>query len=206
MVVLNNLPNNVSNVTHRTGQRYSMIVSGSISIPTETKNMAPNKSLTGFKSPSIFSALVVSAKIEPIINAPSSAEKPTWVAMTTIPKHNPIDRIKRVSSSKNFLALFKKVGNKNIPAMNHRARKNNNFATVKSISAPSNCFVTATVESKTISKITTISSTINTPNTMRAYCLVLIPSSSKAFKMMVVEELASIPPKNKLSITDHPIH
>ena len=58
------------------GTAYSTIIAGSTIIPTDTKKIAPKRSLTGFTSRSMDSASIVSAKIEPIINAPNAAEKP----------------------------------------------------------------------------------------------------------------------------------
>ena len=204
-VVLNNLPNKVKSVIHKTGQPYWMIAFGSIIIPTETKNTAPKRSFTGLIMCSTFSADVVSAIMEPMIKAPNSAEKPTWVATTTMPRHSPIERINKVSSSNNFFTLFKKVGKRKIPARNHKAKKKSNLVTVNNNSVPSNSRLTAIVDSNTMSKITTISSTTSTPKTTRAYCLVLMPNSSKARMIIVVDELASIPPRNRLSMKDHPI-
>ena len=142
--------------------------------------------------------------MEPITNAPNSAEKPTFTAIRTIPKHNPIDSISRISSSIKGLIFLSSVGTKKIPNKNHKIRKNRSLATVNRIWVPSNSLVTAIVESKTISKITTISSTTRTPKTVRAKFFVLTPSSSNALIIMVVEELASIPPRNILSITLQP--
>jgi hypothetical protein len=62
------------------------------------------------------------------------------------------------------------------------------------------------VDNKTINRITTISSTIRTPKTTLTNCIYLTPISSKARIIIVVDELASIPPNNKLSITDHCNH
>ena len=183
-----------------------MMACGSIIIPTDTKKTAPNKSFTGLVRCSTFSAEVVSARILPIINAPSSAEKPACTASTTIPKQSPMESINKFSSSNHFFAFFSNVGIKKIPMINHSERKNKSLRTIKTISPPSICFVTAMVESNTISKITTMSSTINTPKTTRANCLVFTPSSSNALMMIVVDELANIPPRNKLSITDHCNH
>jgi hypothetical protein len=128
--VLKSFPNNVRNVTTATGHPYSIIACGSIIIPTDTKKIAPNKSLTGLVRCSTFSADVVSAIIEPIMNAPSSAEKPICVASTTIPKQSPRDRISKVSSSRSFLAHFSSVGKRKIPAMNQRAKKKSSFKMV----------------------------------------------------------------------------
>ena len=205
-VVANILPKIVSRVTQRIAIRCSKIAAGSINIPIDTKNTAPNRSFTGLRICSIFSAEVVSASIDPITNAPSSAEKPISVAKTTIPRQSPIESISNVSSSRIFFARLKKLGSRKMPAMNHTVRKKSSFSTEVIISVPLNCWVTAMVDSNTISKITTISSTINTPNTIPANCCRFTPNSEKALIIMVVDELASSPPRKRLSINDQFIH
>ena len=69
-------PKITTNTRMAVGRAYSNKSDGLISIPTEIKKIAPNRSLTGLSRCSIFSAWVVSARIEPIINAPKAAEKP----------------------------------------------------------------------------------------------------------------------------------
>ncbi|EJX00695.1 hypothetical protein EVA_11197 [gut metagenome] len=81
-----------------------------MSMPTETKNIAPNRSFTGFTRCSMRSASTVSANMDPITNAPRADEKPAFVAIITIPRHNPMLTIKRVSSLRYFFALLRKDG------------------------------------------------------------------------------------------------
>ena len=92
------------------GPIYSTIIAGSTIIPTDTKKMAPNKSFTGATSFSMVSASTVSAKIDPIINAPNAGEKPTFAANTTIPKHMANERISIVSLLTHFFERFKNIG------------------------------------------------------------------------------------------------
>ena len=92
------------------GQIYWAIIPGSTIIPTETKNIAANKSFTGFTRRSIFSASIVSARIDPITKAPKAEEKPTAVANTTIRKHKPRETISKVSSPISKRVRLKKVG------------------------------------------------------------------------------------------------
>ena len=92
------------------GILYSHSNAGSISIPTETKNMAPKRSFTGLIICSICSASMVSAKIDPMTKAPKAEEKPAFVAMITIPRHNPRLTINKVSSFRKVLAFFRKEG------------------------------------------------------------------------------------------------
>ena len=103
-------PTMTTSVSIRIGILYSQSNTGSISMPTETKKMAPNKSFTGFTICSICSASIVSARIDPITKAPSAEENPALVAIMTIPRHRPILTISRVSSLRKVRALFRKEG------------------------------------------------------------------------------------------------
>ena len=127
MVTLTDLPMITTPVMHKTGNQCCTNNAGSINIPTDTKNTAPNKSLTDCTRCSIFSARVVSARIEPMIKAPRAAENPAFVARTTIKKQRPRATTKSVSSLKNFLPAFKAEGSEKMPAMNQRHRKKNSF-------------------------------------------------------------------------------
>src|SRR5688572_2063015 len=55
-VTKNGLANNNTSVASNTGNQYSLITEISISIPTETKNTAPNMFFSGLVTCSIFSA------------------------------------------------------------------------------------------------------------------------------------------------------
>ena len=103
-------PKITAKVMTRIGTAYSTIIAGSTIIPTDTKKMAPKRSLTGFTNRSIDSASIVSAKIDPIINAPKAAEKPVLAAITTIPKHSASDTISKVSSPISLRQRFKNSG------------------------------------------------------------------------------------------------
>ena len=118
---------------------YFTNISGSINIPTDTKKTAPNKSFTGFTKCSMCSACVVSAIIEPIINAPRAGENPTFAANNTINKQSAKDTIKSISSVNKCFAFLSKVGMKKIPATNHIIKKNANFKTDCNNSVPENC-------------------------------------------------------------------
>ena len=60
--------------THSTtmGSQYCMSTSGLTNMPTDTKKMAPNKSLTGDTTRSMLSASTVSANMLPIMKAPKA--------------------------------------------------------------------------------------------------------------------------------------
>lgn len=51
---------------------------------------------------------MVSAKIDPMTKAPKAEEKPAFVAMITIPRHNPRLTINKVSSFRKVLAFLEK--------------------------------------------------------------------------------------------------
>ena len=92
------------------GTRYSINKSGCIIMPTETKNMAANRSFTGFTNFSIFSASMVSANNDPITKAPNAEENPALAAIITIPKQKPNAMINKVSSLRNGLIFLRKLG------------------------------------------------------------------------------------------------
>ena len=101
------LPVITTKVIIKIGLIYSINIPGSTSIPTEVKNTAPNKSFTGLMVASMRSASSVSAKIDPIMNAPKADENPTDVAIKTMPKHKAM-AVKSNSSSFNNGIIFKK--------------------------------------------------------------------------------------------------
>ena len=59
-----------------TGQVYSTKTFGLTSMPTETKNIAAKRFFIGVTSLWMMSASSVSARMEPITNAPRADEKP----------------------------------------------------------------------------------------------------------------------------------
>ncbi len=129
----------VINVKSITGIAYSTKVSGLISIPTDTKKTAPNKSLTGFTRCSICSASLVSAIIEPIIKAPNAGEKPTSEAKITIAKQSANETMSSISSVNKCFNFFNKVGMKKIPEMNQIDKKKKSLSKDLTSSLPENC-------------------------------------------------------------------
>ena len=162
------------------GPAYSTIMAGSTIMPTDTKKMAPNKSLTGFTSRSILSASTVSARMEPMMKAPKAAEKPVCAAITTIPKQSPRETISKVSSLISFRHRFSNPGMRYIPTTNQSIKKNSSLAMLPSISVPSKLWLTAIVESITINTMARISSRISTLSTSPVNCFLRIPKSSNA--------------------------
>ena len=156
-VELIDCPKITTKVKIATGIAYSTKVSGLISMPTDTKKTAPNKSFTGLTKCSICSACVVSAMIEPIIKAPNAGENPTLAAKITINKQSANEIISIISSVNKCLAFLSSVGIKKIPTTNQIVKKKINFRTAKPNSIPENCWLTAMVESKTIIRMAIIS-------------------------------------------------
>ena len=76
-----NCPIMTTSVSMATYHLYSHSTCTSMSMPTETKKMAPKRSFTGLTNVSMCSASTVSARMAPIINAPSADEKPIALAM-----------------------------------------------------------------------------------------------------------------------------
>ena len=90
--------------------QYSNKICGSIIMPTETKKIAEKRFLILSVRCSIRWLSAVSDKMEPMTNAPSAEEKPTWLATITMAKHRPMEIISRFSSLIYFLNLRNSVG------------------------------------------------------------------------------------------------
>src|SRR6476660_2231773 len=195
MVELNAWPVMVKIVNIKTGSQCSSKELGLISIPTDTKNTAPNKSFTGLTKCSMCSACVVSAMIEPMMKAPSAGENPTLAANITISKHNAIEMISIISSVNKCLARLSSVGIKKMPPTNQMIKKNASLNTDIISTLHENWRLTAIVDSKTIIKMASKSCTINEPMTFPANRCALTPSSSKVLTMIVVDEMDSITPR-----------
>ena len=103
-----------------------------------------------------------------------------------------------------FFVFLSKDGIIKIPAKNQSVKKKTSLIADSIKSVPEKFCETAMVESKTINKMATISSTIKAPNTMPANFLPLTLSSSKARKIIVVLDMDRIAPKNKLFMVLHP--
>ena len=131
----------------------------------------------------------------PMTKAPKAAENPTVEAATTIPKHRAKERISSVSSFISGFNLRRMSGMRKIPTVNHKTRKKPNCKMEPSICVPSNSLVTASVESITISTMANMSSRMSTLSTRPAKRFFRSPISSKALKIMVVDDIASIPPR-----------
>ena len=92
----------VSAITN-TGNQFFASTAGSTSIPTPTKNTAPNRFFTGVIILCITSASMVSASMAPITKAPNAVEKPTQSANTTMAKHKPTATMHSIYSVIHFL-------------------------------------------------------------------------------------------------------
>ena len=189
------LPTRVTKVMMTTGQAYCTKTAGLTNIPTETKKIAPKRSFTGWMICSMCSASTVSARIDPIMKAPSAAENPVRVANTTIPRQSPSETISKVSLFISRFAFFKKNGRINIPIRNHRIRKKTTFNTLINSSSPTNSLLTAIVERMTIIRIAIRSSTTNVPNTTPVKRWLRKPRSSNALIIIVVDDIDNIPPR-----------
>ena len=82
-----------------------------------------------------------------------------------------------------------------MPTTNQSTRKKPNCRMDVSICVPSNSLLTARVESITMSTMARMSSIMSTLSTRPAKRSFRRPMSSKALKMMVVDDMASIPPR-----------
>ena len=104
------IPITVTMVRIRIGTQCCAMTCGSTIIPTDTKKMAPNRSLMPVTSLLICSPSIVSDRMEPITKAPSAEEKPAKLASVTMPKHRPMATSSRISSVRYFRAHFRKEG------------------------------------------------------------------------------------------------
>ena len=143
--------------------QWATMSAGETIIPTETKKMAPNRSLSGVTTLSILSPSMVSERIEPITKAPRAEEKPTAEAMATIPKQRPMLTMSRISELRYFLAFLSRVGMTNMPTRNQSIRKKASFARLKAISPPAKPLETASEVSSTISRMAIRSSRMMVP-------------------------------------------
>ena len=186
------------------GMAYSTSIFGSTSMPTDTKNMAPKRSFTGATSFSILSASMVSDMIEPMTNAPKALLNPTFVDSTAIRQHSPSDTMSSVSSLMSLRTDLRTSGTTKIPTTNHSIRKNTIFTMLPIIWPPSAPLPTAMADSITIMTIASTSSSMSTLITGPVNCCCLRPMSLKALYMIVVELIASIPPRNMQSMRFQP--
>ena len=73
----NTCPTITTSDSRQMGRAYWLKASGLTSMPTDTKKMAPKRSLTGPTTLPMRSASLVPARIEPMTKAPRADEKPT---------------------------------------------------------------------------------------------------------------------------------
>ena len=91
-----------------------------------------------------------------------------------------------------------------MPTTNHRKRKNISLATLSSICPPSKLWRTAMVLSITIRTMAKISSKMSTLSTSPVNCFLRRPRSSNALYMIVVDDMAIMHPRKRLSILTIP--
>ena len=82
--------------------------------------------------------------------------------------------------------------------------KNTSLMMLISISLPSKLLRTAMAGSSTIMRMATKSCMISTTSTMSANFCFFMPMSLNALMTMVVEDMASIPPRKMLSVVVQP--
>ena len=113
--------------------------------------------------------------------------------------------ISRVSSLIYFLAFRKKVGITKMPTTNQSTRKKTSLTMLITISIPANCLLAEAVERSTIITTATISWMMSTTIVKSTKGSSLRCISSNALMIIVVDDIASIPPRNMLCIVSHPI-
>ena len=125
-------------------------------------------------------------------------ENPQNTENTAIPRQRPIDTTSSVSLLRKRRKRLRAEGSMNTPTRNHMIRKKTSLLTLMSISPPSTLLLMAMDESTTIITTAKRSSTISTAKTREANFFCLRFRSVKAFMIIVVEDMESIPPRNRL--------
>ena len=159
------------------GHAYSTNTTGSTNMPTETKKMAPNQSFTGATNFSMRSASTVSAKIDPTTKAPNAALNPESTAMTAIMKQSAKAKMSNVSSFRKRRLFRRIMGMKYKPTTNQSTKKKPNRSNPAASSSPSMLWLTAKVDSITISTMAKMSSKIRTLSTIPANFFCKMPKS-----------------------------
>ena len=147
---------------------------------------------------------MVSARMLPMIKAPKADEKPTFVEKTAIAQHKPSDTMSNTSLLMRRRTRRRNIGMAKMPTTSHSTRKKPIFTMDPSICPPSGLLPLAIALSMTIMTMARMSSSISTDITRLANCCCRSPRSSKALYIMVVELMASIPPRKIQSILDQP--
>ena len=156
------------------------MISGSTSMPTETKKMAPKRFLTGSTRRMILSASTVSARMLPITKAPKALLKPTLVEMTAMRQQRPRATIRRVSAFMSLRTLRSSRGMRKMPMTNHRTRKKPILKTLPSNWPPSGEEPLAMAESMTIITMARMSSRMQTLMTVATNPCCSSPMSERA--------------------------
>ena len=162
------------------GKAYSKRMTGSTSIPTDTKKTAPKRFFTGSTSLMILSASMVSARMLPMMKAPKADEKPTFVENTAMAQHIPNDTMSSTSLLIRRRTCRRNAGMAKMPTTSHSTRKNMIFTMLPNICPPSGLLPLAIALSSTIITMARISSRISTDITSPANCCCRRPRSSKA--------------------------
>ncbi len=115
-----------------------------------------------------------------------------------------MDTMSSVSLLRNLRVPLSMEGSRNTPTANHIMRKNPSLLTLLSRSTPSTLSLMAIDDSITIINTANRSSTISTANTSDANFLWLRLRSLNAFMIMVVDDIESMPPRNRLLMLENP--
>ena len=121
-----------------------------------------------------------------------------------MPRQSPMPMMSRVSELRKRRVALRTLGSTNTPTANHITRKKASLVTLYSISPPATLSFMAMDDSITIMSTANKSSTISTANTSPANFLCCMPRSVNAFIIIVVEDIDSMPPRNRLLILEKP--
>ena len=139
-----------------------------------------------------------------MMKAPNADEKPTLVENTAIAQHRPSDMMSSTSAFTSLRTDRRNSGTAKMPTTSHSTRKKAIFRMLPSICSPSGFEPLAMALSITIITMARMSSRMSTDITSPANCCCRRPRSSKALYIIVVELMASMPPRKMQSILVHP--
>ena len=115
-------PATVTTASSTTAPRLSSTAKGATSMPTETKNTAPNRSLSGLNRAAMRGACTVPARIDPAMNAPRAEENPMLTASAAMPKHSAIEATSSISSLTVSRMRLRALGTTMTLSANHMMR------------------------------------------------------------------------------------
>ncbi len=197
------LPTSTSTVKPRMIHQDSRIITGLSCMPTATKNTAAKTSRSGRISSSRTLPSPDSAASAPARKAPSATENPPRWAIQASPKQSPTAPTTSISWWRSATTSRTARGTTSIPKMRKRASTTASLASSSPMVAPEIWAPLAAAVSRAMSSMAARSSKIRVPNTI-SFTRPAIPSSMKVRATIMVLEMATVAPVNRLASGDQP--